>query len=77
MERKMAHTLSPTDISTWPIEWLRIVDPEEATALSSLSWDTIARQHADKIIRLSTRRLGIRVGHCLMLSATRNEPMPA
>jgi hypothetical protein len=76
MERKMSHT-SLTDISTWPVEWLRIVDLEEAGTLSSLSADTIEREHKDKIVRLSKRRRGMRVGHALMLSATRGDPIPA
>ena len=56
------------DLLTWPVELLRIVRPKEATQLSGLSWDTIKRKHADKIVRMSARRVGIRVGHCLMLS---------
>ena len=55
------------DLLTWPVELLRIVRPKEATQLSGLSWDTIKRKHADKIVQLSDRRVGIRVGHALML----------
>jgi hypothetical protein len=53
---------------TWPVELLRIVDPEEAERLSTLSWDTIKRNHGSKIVRLSARRVGMRVGHALMLA---------
>jgi hypothetical protein len=53
---------------TWPVELLRIVKPEEAERLSSLSWDTITREHSDKIVQLSDRRVGMRVGHALMLA---------
>jgi hypothetical protein len=53
---------------TWPVELLRIAKPEEAERLSSLSWDTITREHSDKIVQLSDRRVGIRVGHALMLA---------
>ena len=58
-----------SDLLTWPVEWLRIAEPEEAEHLSSTSWDTLQRNHPDKIIRLSKRRVGIRVGHALMLAA--------
>jgi hypothetical protein len=57
-----------SDLLTWPVELLRFVGPEEAERLSTLSWDTIKRKHADKIEKLSERRVGMRVGHCLMLS---------
>jgi hypothetical protein len=56
------------DLLTWPVAWLRIARPKEAEELSSLSWDTIEREHADKIVRLSPQRVGIRVGHALMLA---------
>jgi hypothetical protein len=52
----------------WPVEWLRIVGPEEATRLSTLSWDTIVRNHKDKIVQISKRRVGMRVGDALMLN---------
>ena len=47
---------------------LRIVPPEEAERLSTLSWDLIKRHHRDKILHVSDRRVGMRVGHALMLS---------
>ena len=56
------------DLLTWPVAWLRIVRPKEAEELSSLSWDTIEREHADKIVRPSPHRVGMRVGHALMLA---------
>jgi hypothetical protein len=56
------------DLLKWPVEFLRIVKPEEAERLSSLSWDTITREHSDKIVQLSDRRVGMRVGHALMLA---------
>jgi hypothetical protein len=56
------------ELHTWPIELLRIVEPDEATRLSTLSWDSIRRNHFDKIIHLSKRRVGMRVGHALMLA---------
>jgi hypothetical protein len=50
-----------------PIELLRIVEMEEAERLSSLSVDTLVREHADKVMKLSSRRNGMRVVHALML----------
>jgi hypothetical protein len=50
-----------------PIDLLRIVEMEEAERLSSLSVDTLLREHADKVIKLSSRRNGMRVVHALML----------
>jgi hypothetical protein len=55
------------DLLKWPVELLRFVGPEEAERLSTLSWDTIKRKHADKVVQLSERRVGMRVGHALML----------
>ena len=59
-----------SNLLTWPVELLRIVDPKEAERLSSASWDTIQRNHADLIIKLSPRRVGLRVGHALMIAGT-------
>jgi hypothetical protein len=56
------------ELSDWPIEMLKIVGPHEAERLCSLSWDSIRRNHPEKIIHLSKRRVGMRVGHALMLS---------
>lgn len=50
-----------------PIELNRIVPMDEASQLSSLSEDTLRREHADKIVHLSPRRDGMRIGHALML----------
>jgi hypothetical protein len=57
-----------SDLSTWPVELLRIVGVNEVEQLTTLSWDTIKRKHADKIVHLSERRRGMRVGHALMIS---------
>ena len=58
---------SNSSLLTWPVEWLRIVPPVEAEKLSSLSWDSIKRHHSDKVVQVSARRVGLRVGHALML----------
>ena len=53
---------------TW-LELQRIVSLQEAARLSAMSPDTLKRRHADKIITLSPRRLGMRVRDALMLSS--------
>jgi hypothetical protein len=57
----------PVELLQWPIELLRIIPPPEAERISTLSWDTIKRRHPDKIVHLSERRVGMRVGDALML----------
>jgi hypothetical protein len=52
------------------LELERIAPLAEASKLSSLSPDTLVRQHSDKIIRLSPRRSGMRVKDALMLART-------
>jgi hypothetical protein len=52
-----------------PLELLRIVPLAEAERLSSLSEDTLRREHGDKIKKLSPRRDGMRVIDALMTSA--------
>ena len=61
----------PNNLLDWPVELLQIVDPPEAERLSTLSWDTIRRKHADKIVHLSTHRRGMRRGHALMLASVK------
>ena len=51
-----------------PLELLRIAPVDECERLSGLSQDTLAREHSDKIKRLSKRRNGMRVLDALMLS---------
>ncbi len=53
--------------SEW-IELQRIIDLKEASRLSGLSIDSIKRHHSDKIIDLSPRRRGMRLGSALMLA---------
>ena len=57
----------PLDPEYW-IELQRIVDLKEASRLSGLSVDSIKRHHADKIIDLSPRRVGMRLRDALMLT---------
>jgi hypothetical protein len=50
-----------------PVELNRIVSLAEASRLSSLSVDTLRDQFSEKIVQLSPKRAGMRVGHALML----------
>ena len=58
----------PANLLEWPVSMLKIVSLEEAEELSGMSRDTIERNHPDKIVKMSPRREGIRVGHALMLA---------
>ena len=53
-----------------PLELNRIAPLDEASHLSSLSVDTLRDKFRDKLVRLSEKRLGMRVGDALMLGAT-------
>ena len=55
------------ELLKWPIELLRIASPDESERLSSADWDTLKRNHPDKVVKISKRREGMRVGHALML----------
>jgi hypothetical protein len=46
----------------------RILPLEQAAEICSLSADTLRRRHPDKLIRLSPRRVGIRLRDALMLT---------
>lgn len=58
------------ELLRWPVELLRIASPDEVERLSSMSWDTFQRNHGDKVVHLSKRRVGARVGHALMVKPT-------
>jgi hypothetical protein len=49
------------------IELSRIVSLREAVRLSNISKEGWYRNHSDKLIRLSPRRIGVRLRHALML----------
>jgi len=57
-----------SDLLNWPVELLRIVRLDEAERLSGVSEDTLKRRYRDKIVQVSERCLGMRVGHALMLA---------
>jgi hypothetical protein len=46
----------------------RIVALKQAAEVSSLSEDTLKRRFPDKIIKLTPRRLGMRLGDALLLN---------
>jgi hypothetical protein len=50
------------------IELQRIAPLSEAARLAGVSKDTLQRHHADKILKLSPRRLGMRVRDALLHS---------
>jgi hypothetical protein len=50
-----------------PLELLRIAPMDECERLSSLSEDTLKREHSDKVKKISKRRDGMRVLDALML----------
>jgi hypothetical protein len=49
------------------LELERIISLQEAEKISDLSPDSWKRHHADKLVRLSPRRLGVRLRDALML----------
>jgi hypothetical protein len=50
-----------------PLEMHRVVSLNEAARLAGISDDTLRRRHPDKIVRISPRRVGMRVGDALQL----------
>jgi hypothetical protein len=50
-----------------PVKLLQIISMPEAERLSGLSHDTLKRRHSSKIIRLSPRRVGMRLIDVLSL----------
>ena len=53
------------------LELDRIISMQEAEEVSSLSVDSWKRHHADKLVELSPRRLGVRLRDALMLRKPR------
>jgi hypothetical protein len=45
----------------------RIISLKEAAKISSLSEDTLKRNHPEKILKLSIRRRGMRIGDVLRI----------
>jgi hypothetical protein len=59
--------MSATDPKLLAVEMRRIVSLKEAARLRGVSVDTLRRTLGGKILRLSTRRLGMRVGDALAI----------
>jgi hypothetical protein len=59
----MLHKIAGQDLAL-----ARIVTLREASELAGVSPDTLKRRHPTKIIRLSPRRLGMRVRDALFLT---------
>jgi transcriptional regulator GlxA family with amidase domain len=49
------------------VELRRVLPLEQVTEITNLSRDTLKRNFQDKIIRLSPRRLGMRLGDALAI----------
>jgi hypothetical protein len=64
--RKLTTSIASTTTLS-EVELNRIATLPEACHLSSLSEDSLRRYHADKIIRLSPKRSGMRVRDALMI----------
>jgi hypothetical protein len=58
------------------LELKRIAPLSEVARLTGLSVDTIRRNHRDRIIKLSPRRVGMRIEDALMLSQPRSTTSP-
>ena len=54
-----------------PLELLRVAKMPEAERLSGTSADTLKRKYPHLIVQISERRLGMRVGHALLLAQSR------
>jgi hypothetical protein len=59
-----------------PVEALRIVPLAEAARLSGLSEDTLRRRHSGRFVRLSERRVGMRLRDALMLPSEASASTP-
>ena len=59
-------TSPPLDHLSW-LELNRIASLQEASRLLGLSRDSLRRHHADKIVKLSPRRSGMRVVDALTI----------
>ena len=51
-----------------PLELLRVAKMPEAERLSGTSADTLKRKYPQWVVQISERRLGMRVGHALLIA---------
>jgi hypothetical protein len=54
------------------LEGERIISLSEAARLNGTSVDTLKRHHSDKIVRMSDKRVGMRLKHALTLAQPLN-----
>jgi hypothetical protein len=66
VRRNLDMEKSATDQPSW-LELERIMPIGEVAKLNNLSDDTIKRRHADKIVQLSPRRIGMKVRDALAI----------
>jgi len=71
---EIAPMSNPDQARLTAIELLRIVPLVEAARLAGVSVDTLQRHHADKVVRVSERRVGMRVRDALMLQPAKRKP---
>jgi hypothetical protein len=63
---------STIDTKTERPSWLElesVIRPPKVEQITSLSWDTITRNHADKVVDLSPRRRGMKLKDALAIAA--------
>jgi hypothetical protein len=58
---------SPAADGLSALELMRIVTIDKAAELAGMSRSTLMRNHADKVIRISAKRRGMRVRDALMI----------
>jgi hypothetical protein len=51
-----------------PLQLARVAPLPECAEITSLSEDTLKREYPELIVRVSPRRIGIRVGDCLRIA---------
>jgi hypothetical protein len=68
MSKSLAGLTQSTSQLLAGIEGERIVSLVEASRLAGVSIDTLKRRHGDKIVRMSAKRIGMRLRHVLSLA---------
>jgi hypothetical protein len=63
--KRRVYETDPTKLSE--VELNRIISIAEAVELSSISDDGWRRHHADKLIHLTPKRIGVRLRHALFI----------
>lgn len=56
------------------VQLMRIITLSQAAELAGVSLQTVRRSHADKIIRISPRRVGIRLRDALLIAGKNVAP---